>query len=277
MSLLAQIARRGLRYIFPGLLALQIPVSAVSQTMPLENWVRTKLEQEKPEQLTVIDARLWPYAPQPNTYVILAEVMKKPDSLKPEDTQYVVMLAESSSSVELANPKLIVYSAVDSFIHRGSIDVGPYQIRQQEYAFGIRWIDDALVGNKSGLAFGYVDLFRYQPSGLKQIFDEVIWGYTKYSEPEFRSCNTETVIVSEPPEQGEFFKLVRKYSRSYLGDSRMYPSVHSGETPLDSCPAFGKLQFPNTHTWDPAQSRYTDPESSLRQGDIVGKIGSPYR
>jgi hypothetical protein len=57
----------------------------------------------------------------------------------------------------------------------------------------------------------------------------------------------------------------------------MYPFLRSGETPLDSCPAFGKLQFPNIHTWDPAEGRYMDPESSLRQGDIFGKIGSPYR
>jgi hypothetical protein len=261
--------------IFLALLAIQIPVSAGSQTLPLDEWVHAQLQKEKLEQVTVIEAKLWPYAPQPNTYVILVEATKNLNTLNPAVTRFVAMLVHSSSSLEVVDPKLIGYGPVNSYLHRASIDVAPYQIRQQEYAFGIRTIDDSLVGNKIGLALEYLYLFRYQPSELKQIFDEVIWGYTKYSEPG-GSCNTETMIVSEPPEQGEFFKLIRKHSRSYLGDARMYPFSVKVETPLDSCPAFRQLQFPNVHTWDSTQGQYMDPEFSPRHEEL-GKHGSPYR
>ena len=144
----------------------------------------------------------------------------------------------------------------------------------REYAFGIRTVAE-LVCNKSGVAFEYLNLFRYESASVKEIFDEVLWVYNKYSEPGFRSCNTETAIVSEPSPQTEFFTITRKHSRSYLGDSRMYPILRADQEPIELCPAFEKLRLPNIHTWDPAQGRYTDPEFTIRHQD-PGKGGSPY-
>ena len=95
------------------------------------------------------------------------------------------------------------------------------------------------------------------------------------AEPGFRSCNMETAIVSEPSPQTEFFTITRKHSRSYLGDSRMYPTLAADQEPIELCPAFEKLRLPNIHTWDPAQGRYTDPEFTIRHQD-PGKGGSPY-
>src|SRR2546422_3063527 len=72
-----------------------------------------------------------------------------------------------------------------------------------------------------------------------------------------------------------FSTITRKHSRSYLGDSRMYPTLRADQEPIELCPAFEKLQLPNIHTWDPALGRYTDPEFTIRHQD-PGKGGSPY-
>jgi hypothetical protein len=271
------------------LLAITAAASTAAQDLRLEEWVQIQLTKEKPERVTILEQKLWPHAPQANTYVIVAVGIRKPDTPNPictscpqEFRDFVVLLVQSSTSRELANPKLLSYFSFRSGILLGtgvpriSIDFGPYQIREREYAFGIRSVDDELVGNKGGLAFEYIRLFRYQSAELKEIFDEVRWGYSKYSEPGFRSCNTETMIVSEPSPQGEFFTLTRKHSRSYLGDSRMYGPKSSDEMPIESCPDFDRLRFPNIHTWDTTQGRYVDPEFSLRRQD-PGKAGSPYR
>jgi len=271
------------------LLAILTAASAAEQDLHMEEWVRNQLTKEKPERVTILEQRLWPDAPQPNTRIILAVGRKRPDAPNPtciscpqEFRHFVVLLAQSSTSRELVNPKLLSYFsfglgiAFGAGVPRISIDVGPYQIREHEYAFGIRSVNDELVGNKEGLAFEYLRLFRYQGAEVKEIFDEVTWGYSKYSEPGFRSCNTETMIVSEASPQGEFFTLTRKHSRSYLGDSRMYGPGFPDEMPIESCPDFDKLRFPNVHTWDTTQGRYVDPEFSLRRQD-PGTVGSPYR
>jgi len=270
------------------LASIALAVSASAQDLALENWVRSQLTKEEPEQVTILDQRQWPYAPAPNTHIILLVARKKPDKLDPalatriqEHQDWVVLLAQSSSSRELANPKTLAYYTLYSYTTlpgtspRKSIDVGAYQIRAREYAFGIRTVADQLVGNKSGVAFEYLNLFRYESASVKEIFDEVLWVYNKYSEPGFRSCNTETAIVSEPSPQTEFFTITRKHSRSYLGDSRMYPTLRADQEPIELCPAFEKLQLPNIHTWDPALGRYTDPEFTIRHQD-PGKGGSPY-
>jgi hypothetical protein len=85
------------------------------------------------------------------------------------------------------NSRIPLYSfiSLSRAIPTKSIDVGPYPIREHEYAFGIRTLA-AQVGNKSGAAFEYLRLFRYQSPEVKESFDEVTWGYSKYSEPGFR-------------------------------------------------------------------------------------------
>jgi hypothetical protein len=272
--------------LFLASIAFAVPASA--QDLALEDWVRSQLTKEKPEQVTILDQAQWPYAPQPNTYVILVVARQKPDKLDPalptgiqEHQDCVVLLAQSSSSGELANPKtlgshtLYSYTTLAGWSPRKWIDVGAYQIRADEYAFGIRTVADELVGNKGGIAFEDLSLFRYESSTVKEIFDEVLWAYNKYSEPGFRSCNTETAIAAEPSPQTEFFTITRKHSRSYLGDSRMYPTLRADQEPIELCHGFEKLQLPNIHTWDPSQGRYTDPEFAIRHQD-PGKGGSPY-
>jgi len=211
-----------------------VPGVVLAQDLSLQEWVGSQLSKQKPERVTILDVKLWPQGPRPNTYVILA-LGSKPATPQPqwpnipqETRDFVVFLVESDRSVALNNPRLIASHTVYSFQAfanggppRTTIDVGPYQIREDEYAFGIRTLDDISVGNKGGLAFEEISLFRYQASEIKQVLDDVTWGYSKYSEPEFRSCNTETVIVSEPPKAGNFFTLVRRHVRSYLGDTRM--------------------------------------------------------
>jgi len=51
---------------------------------------------------------------------------------------------------------------------------------------------------------------------------------------------------------------------------------HENDWPVDSCPAFYNLQFPDIHTWHPQLGKYTDPEIRLRMID-QGKFGSPYK
>jgi hypothetical protein len=180
-----------------------------------------------------------------------------------------------------ANPRMLAgysiysYTAFAGNTPMKSVDTGPCRICEDEYAFGIRTEDRISVGNKTGIAWQYLNIFRYQSSGISEILDDVTWGYSKYSEPDQRSCNTETEIVSEASRSGEFFDLVRKHVRSYLGDARMNSFVKD-ETSVDSCPVFYKLQFPNVHTWDPRSGKYTDPEIPLRMIE-KGKIGSPYK
>ncbi len=274
--------------VFGWLLAMTIPCAS-SQELSLDEWIRSQLPKQKPERVTILDIKLWPYGPLPNTYVILSVGRKRPETpdlsfpnAVQETQDFVLFLVQSGGSGELKNPRLIATYSLFSFTTpavgkgpRRSIDVGPYQIRENEYAFGVRTIDDVGVGNKAGLAFEYISLFRYQGSEIKQILDDVTWGYSKYSEPGFRSCNTETLLVSEPPKEGEFFTLVRRHARSYLGDSRMYPQNPDAGTPVESCGWFDKLRSPNIHTWDAKQGQYVDAELSLRQQEI-GKVGSPW-
>jgi len=168
------------------LASIALAVSASAQDLALENWVRSQLTKEEPEQVTILDQRQWPYAPAPNTHIILLVARKKPDKLDPtlatgiqEHQDWVVLLAQSSSSRELANPKTLAYYTLYSYTTlpgtspRKSIDVGAYQIRAREYAFGIRTVAE-LVGNKSGVAFEYLNLFRYESASVKEIFDEVL-------------------------------------------------------------------------------------------------------
>ena len=83
-----------------------------------------------------------------------------------------------------------------------------------------------------------------------------------HTQPGMRSCNVEAIIESAPERQGEFFNLVRKQTRSYLGDARnpQFEIIRSQltETPVDSCSLIGDMQFPNTHRWDPAKGAYVE-------------------
>ena len=52
----------------------------------------------------------------------------------------------------------------------------PFQIRNNEFSFGVRhrW---ALLGNKSGTALEVLGLFRFENSELKEVFRDVTWAY----------------------------------------------------------------------------------------------------
>ncbi len=226
--------------------------------------MRALLPKEKPDSVSVLDVKAWPNGPRANTYIVLTMVKRSP-----ETQTGVLVVAQSSGPNGLEHPKSLGALDLGGISpNKISIDVGPYQIRKNEYAFGIRSVADGLVGNKGGLAFEFLELFRYQPSGMKSILAELVWGYSRYLEADSRSCNTETTIVSEPSKTSEFYDLTRKHQRSYLGDGRMYPRA-AEETPTESCQWFYKLQFPNLHTWDERSGTYTDPENI--RGFEVGK------
>jgi len=96
----------------------------------------------------VVEIKRWLQAPQPNTYVILAIGSKDvlPGQGFPTTRGHfaLVLLVQSGRADRLADPKEL------SFLNCGpvfpedktnrdvSIDVTPYQIRENEYAFGIR-------------------------------------------------------------------------------------------------------------------------------------------
>ena len=152
----------------------------------------------------------------------------------------------------------------------------PFQIRNNEFSFGVRhrW---ALLGNKSGTALEVLGLSRFENSELKEVFRDVTWAYSKY-EDGANSCNTETTIASEPSSDSEFFNIVRRHSRSYFGNTRNpefsnYSNLRN--TPVESCASFKELVFSNTNRWDATKGMYLDSSHRfLTNEDVLGK-GAP--
>jgi hypothetical protein len=263
---------------------IAIPAFAFGQDLAVQEWVRARASAERLDFDNVVDIKRWLQAPQPNTYVILAIGSKDvlPGQGFPTTRGHfaLVLLVQSRSADRLADPKEL------SFLNFGPvfpedktnrdvfIDVTPYKIRENEYAFGIRRME-ANLGNKGGLAFEILTLYRLQGSELNAIFRDFTWAYSKYSEPGLRSCNVEAIIVSAPERQGDFFNLVRKQTRSYLGDIRnpQFEAIRSQltETAVDSCSLIGDMQFPNTHRWDPAKGAYVESGRSFLNADLWGK------
>jgi len=260
------------------------PPLAFGQDASAYNLVQARISEERLDFDSLVEVKLWPESPQRNTYIVLALASKNVgpgEGFATNRGHFVfVFLLQSGMADRLTVPKLLSFLNIGS-IHPEdktnsdvSIDVGPYQIREKEYAFGIRSMA-AQLGNKGGLAFEILTLYRLQGSELKPIFSDFTWGYDKYSEPGMRSCNVETVVVSGPERQGEFFNLIRKSTRSYLGDRRnpQYGGValNLPETPVDSCSEIGDMQFPNTHRWDPAKGAYVESGRSFLNADLWGK------
>jgi hypothetical protein len=262
-----------------------IPAPAFGQDASVYEWLQPRIGAERFDFDHVVEIQRWLQAPLPNTYIVLAIGSKdvQPGEGFSTGRGYFVLvfLVQSASKDRLVTPKELSFLNVGSVrlddpTNRDvSIDVGSYRIRENEYAFGIRQIS-AQLGNKGGLAFEILTLYRPQGSKLKPIFSDFTWGYSKYSEPGLRSCNVEAVIVSGPGRQGEFFNLVRKQTRVYLGDSRNPPfrsleRSAATEIPVDSCSLIGDMQFPNTHKWDPAKGAYVEPGPSFLNADLWGK------
>jgi len=265
---------------------IAIPAFAFGQDLGVQQWVRARVSAERLDLDNIVEIKQWLQAPQPNTYVILAigskDVVPSEGFSTPRGHFALMSLVQSGSPDRLADPKELSFVSLGPVFPESkgdrvevSIDVGPYQIREKEYALGIRKLE-ADLGNKGGLAFEILTIYRSQGSELKAIFRDFTWAYSKYSEPGLRSCNVEAVIVSAPERQGEFFNLVRKQTRSYLGDRRnpQFEDVRSQltETPVNSCSLIGDMQFPNTHRWDPAMGAYVESgRSFLNNADLWGK------
>src|SRR5438093_652309 len=76
--------------------------------------------------------------------------------------------------------------------------------------------------------------------GIEEHLSRSHLGVQQVQRTRFAQLQCETVIVSGPERQGEFFNLVRKQTRSYLGDARNPQFGGAGrsdltETPVDSC------------------------------------------
>jgi hypothetical protein len=266
---------------------IAIPAFAFGQDPAVQQWVRTRVSAEKLDFDNVVEIKQWLQAPQPNIYAILAigskDVRPGEGFATGRGHFALVFLVQSGSADRLTDPKEISFLNFGPMFpeYKGlrivSIDITPYQIREKEYAFGMRSMDALGVGNKGGLAFETLTLYRLQGSELKEIFSDFTWGYSKYSEPGMRSCNVEAVIVTTREGQGEFFNLVRKQTRSYLGDTwnRELPETIKSqltETPVDSCSLIGDMQFPNTHRWDSAKGAYVESgRSFLNDPNLWGK------
>jgi hypothetical protein len=261
---------------------IAISASAFGQDVAVEQWVRAHVNAEKFDFDNIIEIQRWLQAPQPNTYAILAVGSKdvQPPGLATARGQFaLVFLVSSGSEDRLADPKEISFLNFGPVfpgykIRDASIEVTPYQIREKEYAFAMK-STEADLGNKSGTAFEILTLYRLQGSELKEIFSDFTWAYSKYSEPGLVGCNVEAVIVSGPERQGEFFNLVRKHTRSYLGDGgtpQAEPGSPSTEPPAVSCSVIGDMQFPNTHRWDASKGAYLESgRSFLNNPDLWGK------
>jgi hypothetical protein len=264
---------------------IAIPAFAFGQDVAVQQWVRARVSEERLDFDNIVEIKRWLQAPQPNTYVILAigskDVLPGEGFATPRGHFALVFLLQSGSEDRLADPKELSFLNFgpvfpeNKAIRNVSIDVTPYHIREKEYAFGMRKME-ANLGNKGGLAFEILTLYRLQGSELKEVFRDFTWAYSKYSEPGLRSCNVEAVIVAAPERQGEFFNLVRKQIRSYLGDTRnpQFEAVRSQltETPVDSCSLIGDMQFPNTHRWDHSKGAYLESgRSFLNNPDLWGK------
>jgi hypothetical protein len=246
-----------------------ISVPGFGQNTDLDRWMETQVKAHQIDFVRVVDTQQWLQAPIPKAYVVLGlgeQIVDAPGFPSGRRTSYpiFVLLAQSESGDRLTNPKAVSFLVVDNDItpdnpqdFRVSIDVAPFQIRKNEYVFGVkhRW---SLVGNKSGVAYDVFGLVRLDNGEMKEIYRDITWAFSKYESGPF-NCYAEAVIASEPS-QREFFNIVRR-----------------PQDPQASCRSFPGLQFPNTQVWDPAKGVYMDSSRRMFSEDDMGKGVGPGR
>lgn len=257
-------------------------------------WVKTHLEAAHVSFVSIVDRKPWLQAPVPSATAILGIARQPAQGPLKELLQYsyfpYVLLAQTQSGKDSSLPKLLGlavspdFYVVEPFTGLEEqrplwLDVDRYQIRADEYAFGARLLTGSL-GNKGGPLAEVLSLYRYHDGVLKEIFRDVVWSYSKYSDEGWRSCNVDMQIVSSPSATDGFFRLTREYRRSYFGDSTARSMVSNtyredlNEVP--ACSLSTPLKTLNTHLWNTEKGLYLDARGRLLQPDDFF-TGWPYR
>jgi hypothetical protein len=247
------------------------------------DWVALQLETHDATLINIVDQKPWLQSSVPNTTAVLGVAKKKATGLwaKYREYQYFsfVLLAQSQAAGRMSSPKLIGLDLNTDLIvpgaHPQTINVSPIQIRADEYAFGVEFLAGS-VGNKGGELYGMMSLYRYHDNELREIFRDVIWVYSKYSDPDFRSCNVDMFLDSEPTPDSDFYAITRNYNRSYFGESKNPEFTNISSTAVrvadhltENCSLTNQLKNPNTHKWNPSRHLYVDTgESYLDRRDF---------
>ena len=240
-------------------------------------WVKSRLEASNPSFVSIVDRKPWPQALTPNTSIVLGIAQRSREGAHVETPAYsyfpfVFLFQSQADNPSAALKKLglafqegwyIDPPGINGDNHLLSIDVTPIQILKDEYAFGVRTRAGSL-GNKSGLLLEVISLFRYRFGIFQEIFRDVVWAYSKYSEKDFQSCNVDMELESRPSTDQGFFTITRKYRRSYLGEA--------GAAGIDApCALSNALQTPNVHRWSPEKGKYLDSRGRFLQYDDIFK------
>jgi hypothetical protein len=255
-------------------------------------WVKSQVEMNGAFFVSIVDHQKWPSAVDPNTIVVLGIAKQKETGTLARVNEFsyfpFVLLAQSSEDRTMPARLLGLALRTDLFVLEPktgneefrplSIDVTPLKIRENEYVFGVTLLSGPGVGNRSGMLVDMVSLYRYHNSQLKEIFRDAVWAYSKYSEPNYSSCNVEMKILSQPSAAGDFFTLTRQYSRSYLAEEQNPDFTgansspqHFAETPTTSCSLTRDLQTPHAQTWNAEKGLYLDASGWFLQWDDFGK------
>ena len=239
-------------------------------------WAASQLTANNAELVSITDKRAWPFASQPNTSIVLGLAKRDADAeLAKYGTpfEYFPFVLLIQMTEESASPKLLgIALRTDLFMgdprnryadrHPKGIDVGPFQIKHDEYAFGITVVEGSL-GNKSGILFDLMGLYRYQNGELREIYRDAVWVFSKYSEPDSRSCNVELEVSTQPSNESEFYLIRRKYKSSYVEDWR-------GTKPVDSCALTSVFRQDYTQSWIPQKEMYLDHDGLFLSENDLG-------
>jgi hypothetical protein len=231
---------------------------------------------------SILDRQVWPLAPDPNTSIVLG--LTRQTKMQTLGTGLnaghlpFVLLVQSGSGEKSEDLKLLgmILQTSDEEHYPQSIDVTPFQIADDEYAFGVRSRAGS-TGNKGGQLFEVMSLYRYHDDELQEIFRDTVWAYSKYSEKNWKSRNVDMKIVSQPAREGRFFTITREYVRSYLGNAKNPEFSNSQdltETPGD-CSLSERFGIPKSHSWNTEKDKYLDSRGAFLDWDDFYK-GWPF-
>jgi hypothetical protein len=258
------------------------PVTGPGADQVFESWVKSQIDAGDVSFDRIVDRKVWPSAPVPNVTAVLGtERRPQTGPIKYADYVYVpfVLLAQGEADGKSSLKSLgVVLTDLGTPV---SLNVAPVQIREDEYAFGATY-REGIPGNKSGFIADIMSLYRYHDGELKEIFRDVVWMYSKYSDWQSNtsasSCNVDLRIVPQPSDAGPdgFFRIARELQRSYFSDAKnpQFGNPALPEVPAD-CSLVKLFQKPEIHTWDTTTGIYVDHRGRFLQADDLYK-GWPF-
>lgn len=259
------------------------PPAGPSEDELFEKLVKSQVEVGGASLVRIVDRKAWPSAPVPEATVIagIARHPAQEPAKSGADYDYFSFVLLAAGNARAKQPSLIPLGLVvpDLGVDPGnpqlSVDITPIKIREDEYAFGTRNRVGS-VGNKGGNIYELINLYRFHDAVLKEIFRDVVWEYSKYSEGN-SSCNVDMKIVQLPSQVDGFYDLAREFSQSYLGDAKNPQFANQPaqpEIPAD-CSLARLLKAPNIQKWDPALGEYVDAKGRFLHWDDLFK-GWPF-